>query len=88
MRGALCLAATVAATLAAGWPAAAQNSAQSPPPRADAISGSTPEGDPNGAVRALGQADGNDDSRKPSVSVPKLGGEGPNRTGGLPAGTR
>ncbi len=89
MRHSLRHATIVAAALLAGcWPVAAQNSTQSPPPRANAIGGDTPAGDPNGAVRALGSAEENDGGRKPSVTVPKLGGEGPNRTGGLPAGTR
>ena len=73
--------------LLGGSHALAANSTQSPPPRADAIGGDTPAGDPNGAVRALGGVDDGSASNKPVVSVPHLGGEGPNRTGGLPPGT-
>ncbi len=68
--------------------ASAQNSTQAPSPSASKFSGGSVEGDPNGAVRALGSADdSNEGKRKPSVVVPHLGGEGENRTGGLPAGT-
>ena len=67
--------------------ATAQNSTQAPPPSSSKFSGSEVEGDPNGAIRALGSADDGDKDGKPSVTVPHLGGEGADKTGGMPRGT-
>ncbi len=67
--------------------ALAQNSTQTPPPSAEKIGGGGADGDPSGAVRALGSGSDDDKGRKPTVTVPRLGGQGENRTGGVPSGT-
>ena len=68
--------------------AVAQNSTQAPPPSAEKIGGGGgADGDPTGAVRALGSGSDTDNARKPTVTVPRLGGEGESRPGGVPSGT-
>ena len=85
---ALALAAALYALAAVQGAAVAQNSTQAPPPSSAKISGGQVEGDPNGAVRALGSGDDGETKGKPMVKVPNLGGEGESRPGGTPQGTR
>ncbi len=67
--------------------AMAQNSTQAPSPSSSKFSGSDVEGDPNGAVRALGSSDDGKKNDKPMVTVPHLGGGDSGGTGGTPRGT-
>ena len=67
--------------------APAQNSTQAPAPSSSKFSGSDVDGDPNGAVRALGSADDGNKNDKSMVTVPHLGGGDSGGTGGTPRGT-
>ena len=75
------------ANAALGSVAMAQNSTNGPPPDAKKEGGI--EGDPRGAIRALGGTSQTGFAPEHNkVDVPKLGGaEGAGRTGGTPAGT-
>ena len=66
-------------------PAVAQSS--TPSPDAHKVSGGSPAGDPNGAIRSLSKADDGGPGSRQIVKVPDLGGEAPERTGGVPRGT-
>ncbi len=81
------LASAALMTVVPGPAAAEGQNAQGSSTSSSRFSGGDVQGDPNGAIRALGSAEDGDKAGQPTVEVPRLGGGGAQRTGGAPAGT-
>ena len=76
---------SVALLLVAAGPGRAQNSTNAAPPSARKEGGS--EGDPSGAIRAMGGTEATGFRQKGTVTVPNLGGQGGDMVKRAPPGT-